>query len=132
MLTDPIADMLTRIRNGGRARKLRVTMPSSRLKHEVARVLKQGGYINDFTVDTEDAKKPQLSVEIRYTQDATPIIDGIERVSRPSLRVYVGATEIPKIRNGLGMAIMSTPRGIVSGEEARDAGVGGEVLAKVW
>ncbi len=131
MLTDPIADMLTRIRNGGRARMLTVSMPGSRIKREIASVLKRHGYISDFST-SGDEKKPELRVQIRYTDENEPIIDGIERVSRPSRRVYVGAGEIPKVRTGLGIAIMSTPRGIVSGEEAREAGTGGEILARVW
>ncbi|MCP4003792.1 MAG: 30S ribosomal protein S8 [bacterium] len=132
MNTDPIADMLTRIRNGGRARILRVSMPSSRVKTDIARVLKQHGYIVDYEVGGQNEKKPELSVEIRYTDEAEPIIEGIERVSRPSRRVYVAADEIPKVRNGIGIAIISTPKGIVAGEEARNAGIGGEVMARVW
>ncbi len=131
MLTDPIADLLTRIRNGGRARLVRVSLPGSRLKAEIARVLKEQGFISDFSGDG-DAKKPTLSVEIRYNAENAPIIEGIERVSRPSRRVYVGWDEIPQVRNGLGIAILSTPRGILTDTQAREAHVGGEILAQVW
>jgi small subunit ribosomal protein S8 len=131
MLTDPISDMLTRIRNAGRARLSRVSMPSSRMKREIARVLKQEGFIRDFSV-TSDEKKPVLTLDVEYGRHSQPMIEGLERVSRPSRRVYVGAKEIPRIRNGLGVAILSTPRGILTDKEAREARVGGEVLAKVW
>lgn len=130
-MTDPIADMLTRIRNGGRARLTRVSIPGSRVKTEIARVLKERGFIADFA-EEGDSKKPSLSVEIRYTSYNTPIIEGIERVSRPSRRVYVASRDIPEVRNGLGVAILSTPRGILTDEQAREAGVGGEILARVW
>ncbi len=131
MTSDPIADMLTRIRNGGRARLLRVRIPKSRQKMEIARVLHAHGFIAGYREDPE-AAKPTLSVEIRYGSDDRPIIEGMERISRPGRRVYVAAKKIPQIRSGLGIAILSTPRGILTDTEARDAGVGGELLAKVW
>lgn len=131
MLTDPIADMITRIRNGGQARLKRVEIPESRLKREVARVLQEQGYISNFSSDG-DPKKPMLTVEVRYNEGSEPMIQGIQRVSRPSRRVYVGWQEIPKVRNGLGIAILSTPRGILTDEQAREAHVGGEILAEVW
>jgi len=131
VIHDPIADMLTRIRNGGRARLLRVKMPKSKLKVEVARALRQRGYIAGYSDDPE-AAKPTLCVEIRYGDDDRPVIEGIQRISSPGRRVYVRANRIPQIRSGLGMAILSTPRGIMTDTEARDAGVGGELLAKVW
>ncbi len=131
MLTDPIADLLTRIRNGGGARLLRVTLPESRMKREVARVLQEHGYITGFKSDG-DAKKPNLSIDIRYGAQGRPIIEGLVRVSKPGCRVYVGSRDIPTVRNGLGIAILSTPRGILTGEQAREAHVGGEVLAEVW
>ncbi len=130
MLTDPIADMITRIRNGGQARLKRVEIPESRLKREVARVLQEQGYISNFSSDG-DPKKPMLTVEVRYNAGSEPMIQGIQRVSRPSRRVYVGWQEIPKVRNGLGIAILSTPRGILTDEQAREAHVGGEILAEV-
>ncbi|MEE9281877.1 MAG: 30S ribosomal protein S8 [Myxococcota bacterium] len=131
MLTDPIADMLTRIRNGGGARLVRVSVPKSRVKEEIARVLAEQGFISGFSSEG-DLKKPSLSVEIRYNAQNAPMIEGIERVSRPSRRVYVGWQDIPKVRNGLGIAILSTPRGILTDEQAREAHVGGEVLARIW
>jgi small subunit ribosomal protein S8 len=131
MLSDPIADMLTRIRNGGRARLARVSMPESRLKRDIARVLKESGFIADYASDN-DPKKPVLTVELGYVEPSVPSIERIERVSRPGRRVYVGWREIPTVRYGLGLAILSTPRGILSDRDARDAQVGGEVLARVW
>jgi small subunit ribosomal protein S8 len=131
MLTDPIADMLTRIRNGGHARLAKVLMPNSLLKHEIARVLHESGYIAGYG-NVEGAEKPTLSIEIRYGDDDQPIIEGVERVSRPGRRVYVGAKKIPHIRTGLGIAILSTPRGVLTDAQAREAGIGGEILAKVW
>ena len=130
-VTDPIADMLTRIRNGGRARLDKVSMPKSELKTEIARVLHESGYIAGFG-DEADAEKPTLSVKIRYGADDQPIIEGIQRISRPGRRVYVGAKKIPQIRSGLGIAILSTPRGVLTDVQARNEGVGGELLAKVW
>jgi small subunit ribosomal protein S8 len=131
MLTDPIADTLTRIRNAGRARLTRVSMPESRIRREIARVLKDRGYILDFSSD-DDPKKPTLTVDLRYSQTNEPMIERIERVSKPSRRVYVAAREVPRVRNGLGVAILSTPKGVMSDQEAREAHVGGEVLARVW
>ena len=134
MLSDPIADFLTRIRNGGTARRVRVSLPESRLRREIARVLKENGYIEDYSTDG-DAKKPVLTVELRYhtgRRAGTPMIGAIERVSRPGRRVYVGCEELPKVRNGLGIGIISTPRGILTDQEAREARVGGEYLARVW
>jgi len=131
MLTDPIADMLTRIRNAGRARMSKVTLPKSQLLSEIARVLHETGYISGFG-DVSEAEKPTLQVEIRYGEDDQPIIEGIERISRPGRRVYVGAKKIPQIRSGLGIAILSTPRGVLTDAQAREANTGGELLAKVW
>jgi len=131
MQTDPIADMLTRIRNGGRARMSKVALPNSRLLSEIARVLHETGYIAGYG-DVAGAEKPTLQVEIRYGDDDLPIIEGIERISRPGRRVYVGAKKIPQIRSGLGIAILSTPRGVLTDTQAREAGIGGELLAKVW
>jgi small subunit ribosomal protein S8 len=131
MLTDPIADMFTRIRNGGRARLVRVTLPESRMKRELARVLQEHGYIGSFESDGH-AKKPNLSIDIRYNRRGQPMIEGLIRVSKPSCRVYVGSRDIPTVRNGLGIAILSTPKGILTDAEAREAHVGGEVLAEVW
>ena len=131
MLTDPISDMLTRIRNGGRANKRSVEIPESRTKRSIARLLHECGYIESFE-SGERAGKPTLVVNIRYADHLVPIIEGIERVSRPSRRVYVSAREIPTVRNGLGVAILSTPKGIMTDKQAREANVGGEYLARVW
>ena len=131
MLTDPLADMLTRIRNAGRARLARVSMPESRLKREVARVLHETRFISGYSSDG-DSKKPTLTVEIRYNRSSGPMIEEIQRVSRPGRRVYVKANQVPKVRNGLGLAILSTPRGILTDDQAREAHIGGEILAEVW
>jgi len=130
MLTDPIADMLTRIRNGGLARKAAVTVPYSRHKEAVARVLRDEGYLEGVAVT--DEARPQLQVTLRYDASQRHVITGIQRVSRPSLRVYVGAKEIPAVRRGLGVSIVSTPKGLLSDREARRQGVGGEIICKVW
>jgi small subunit ribosomal protein S8 len=131
VLTDPIADMLTRIRNGGMAGKTRVDIPGSRIKREIARVLRDSGFIDSYETGERDGK-PVITVDLRYNEEAEPMIGGLERVSRPGRRVYVGAREVPSVRNGLGVAILSTPRGIMTDIQARDAHVGGEVLARVW
>ena len=131
MINDPIADMLTRIRNGGRARLMRVKIPKSKIKVELARVLRERGYIAGYS-DDPDAAKPTLCVEIRYGDDARPVIEGIQRISSPGRRVYVGWKEVPRVRNGTGIAILSTNRGILTDDQAREAHVGGEVLARIW
>jgi small subunit ribosomal protein S8 len=130
MVTDPIADMLTRIRNAGQARHRRVDMPVSKLKTEIARLLKDRHYIHDFKV-LEDGKHGTLRLYLKFYQEK-PVIRELKRVSRPGLRTYVGVSEIPKVRNGLGMAILSTSRGIMNDSEARAAKVGGELIALVW
>jgi len=132
-MTDPIADMLTRIRNGIQAHHDRVEMPTSKLKVEVARILKSEGFISNYKVVSEDGK-PQgsLRVYLKYSDDGEPVIHGIERVSRPGRRVYRGKEEIPKVLGGLGLAIVSTSKGVLSGTEAARTGVGGEVLCQVW
>lgn len=126
---DPISDMLTRIRNAQRASKAAVAMPASKLKVAVAQVLKEEGYIEDFAVAGE-AKKPVLDIQLKYYA-GRPVIERIERVSRPGLRVYKGTTEIPKVMNGLGVAILSTSRGVMTDRKARAAGIGGELLCIV-
>ena len=131
MMTDPVSDMLTRIRNGGRARLRAVSLPESRLKREIARLLHSRGYILGFE-SGGDPKRPELTIEIRYNNRSLPIIEGLERVSRPGRRVYVGADDVPQVRNGLGMAILSTPKGILADDQARAERVGGEVLARIW
>ena len=120
MMTDPLADMLTRIRNAGQAGHANTVCPASKVKLAVARVL------------AEEGRFPQLRLEVRYRDDGRPMIDGLRRVSRPSCRVYVGANKIPKVRNGLGSAVLSTPKGVLSDRAARAEAVGGELLCEVW
>ena len=129
-VTDPIADMLTRVRNGIHARHPRVDMPSSKLKVEVARILKEEGYISNFKVG-EEGKKKVLKIFLRYGSDGANAIASIDRISKPGRRVYVGTKEVPRILGGLGVSIMTTPRGVMTGKAARKAGVGGEVLCSV-
>lgn len=130
-LTDPIADMLTRIRNGIQARHGRVDLPSAKVKIEIARILKEEGYISNYKVATE-GKKKVLKVFLRYGDDGRSAITGLARVSRPGRRVYVGAREIPKVQGGLGINILTTPHGVMTGKGARQVGVGGEVLCSVF
>jgi len=130
MLTDPIADMLTRIRNAAGARQRRVDMPVSKLKTEVARILKESHFIHDFKV-LDDGRHGVLRVYLRY-YEGRPVIRSLQRVSRPGRRVYRGTRDLPRVRSGLGMAIVSTPRGVMSDKQARAQNVGGEVMAIVW
>ena len=129
MMTDPIADLLTRIRNGQAANKVEVSMPSSRLKCAVATVLKNEGYITDFSTADEDGK-PVLTITLKY-YEGRPVIEMIQRSSRPGLRLYKGKDDLPSIQNGLGVAIISTSKGVMSDRQARAAGEGGEVLCVV-
>lgn len=131
MMTDPIADMLTRVRNGGQARHRRVDMPVSKLKVEIARLLKDNHYIHDFKVLEGGDKHDVLRLYLKYYQEK-PVIREIKRISRPGLRKYVPVKEIPRVRNGLGIAILSTSKGVMTDREARDAKVGGELLAEIW
>ena len=131
MTTDPIADFLTRIRNGARARHSRVDMPSSKLKIEIARILKDEGYIVNFKVVEEKGKKA-LRVFLRYTPERRSVITDLKRVSRPGSRRYVGKFGIRQVVGGMGIAIVSTPRGLMTGQAARKEGVGGELLCEVW
>jgi small subunit ribosomal protein S8 len=129
-VTDPIADFLARVRNGVRAQKPEVLIPYSKIKAEIARIFKEEGYISDYSVDTSGAY-PRIKV-INKLVDRSSAIAGLRRVSRPGLRRYVGADEIPRVLGGMGVAILSTSRGILSGREARKQKVGGELLAYVW
>jgi small subunit ribosomal protein S8 len=129
-VTDPIADFLARVRNGTRAQQPEVLVPYSKIKAEIARVLKEEGYISDYSVDTS-AAHPQMKV-VNKLVDRSSAIAGLRRISRPGLRRYVGADEIPRVLGGMGLAILSTSRGILSGREARKQKVGGELLAYVW
>jgi len=128
-MTDPIADFLTRIRNGQRSGKTEVTMPGSRIKLALAKVLKDEGYLEDFAV-ANDGAKATLTVRLKYFQ-GRPVIDRLERISRPGLRVYRGKDELPKVLGGMGVAIVSTSRGVMTDREARAAGHGGEILCIV-
>ena len=131
MMTDPIADMLNRISNGLLARHKQVTLPSSKIKVAVARILKEEGYIKNYQV-TRDEPQPSLRIVLKYDDDRQPIISKIRRVSKPGRRMYVGRDDIPWVLNGMGVAILSTPRGIITGQQARRLKVGGEVLCYVW
>jgi small subunit ribosomal protein S8 len=133
-MTDPIADFLTRIRNAINASHETVDIPASRLKKEMARVLKEQGYIDGFIVETPNAEHPGeiIQVDLKYSDDRRSAISGIRRVSRPGQRTYVGSGDIPKVQGGLGTAIVSTSKGVMTGHDARKAGVGGEVVAYVW
>lgn len=129
MMTDPIADLLTRIRNGQRAGKVSVSMPASKLKQSIARVLQEEGYITGFAVQDEGGK-PVMSVELKY-YDGQPVIDTLKRISRPGLRIYKANDELPRVQGGLGVAIVSTSKGVMTDRAARAAGEGGEVLCYV-
>ena len=130
MMTDPIADMLTRLRNAGQARHRRVDMPVSKLKIEIARLLKENYYIHDYKV-LDDGRHQVLRLYLKYYQEK-PVIRELQRVSKPGLRKYVTVPEIPRVRNGLGMAILSTSKGVMNDQQARTEKVGGELLAVVW
>jgi small subunit ribosomal protein S8 len=131
MLTDPIADFLTRIRNALQAQHEDVEIPSSRLKREMARILKEQGYIADFSEEDGRVGKV-LRLRLRYTEDRSPVISGMQRVSRPGRRRYVPNADVPKVLGGMGTTIVSTSTGVMTGHEARQKGVGGEVVAHVW
>lgn len=130
-MTDPISDMLARIRNAGQARHPSLKCPSSKLKLAVARVLAEAGYLDSVSVEPVEGR-PTLSIRLRYGADGRSVIDGLRRVSRPSRRVYVAADEIPRVRSGLGTAVISTNKGVISDAAAREQRVGGEVLCEVW
>jgi small subunit ribosomal protein S8 len=129
-MSDPIADMFTRIRNAQRVDKETVAMPSSRLKVAIATVLKDEGYIDGYQVKNEATGKPELELQLKYYA-GRPVIERLERVSRPGLRVYKGRNSLPQVLNGLGVAIVTTPRGVMTDRRARQAGIGGEVIGYV-
>jgi small subunit ribosomal protein S8 len=129
-VTDPIADLLARVRNGVRAQKMDILVPYSKTKAEIVRILKEEGYISDYAVDTS-AAHPRIKITNKLV-DKSSAITGLRRVSRPGLRRYVGADEIPRVLGGMGVAILSTSRGVLSGREAKKQKVGGELLAYVW
>ena len=133
MMTDPIADMLTRLRNANTAFHDEVFMPSSKLKEALARILEREGYIAGWDVSKDETKPGnQLKIELKYTPDRKRTISGLRRVSKPGLRVYSGSQEVPRVLGGMGISILSTPQGIVSGREAKKQNIGGELLAIVW
>jgi small subunit ribosomal protein S8 len=131
MMTDPISDMLTRIRNAGMARHAQTACASSRQKLAIARVLEAEGFLGAVRVEPLDGRA-QLVMTVRYDEDGNPLIDGIKRVSKPGRRVYVSVDDIPKVRNGLGISVISTSKGILSDRNARESSVGGEVVCEVW
>ena len=136
-MTDPVADFLTRLRNGAQAQHHEVAIPSSKLKRELARILKEQGYIDAYQIDPPGVGKntspsEQITVILKYTDDRRSAISGLKRVSRPGRRTYVDAKHIPKVLGGMGTSIVSTSHGVMTGHDARAAGVGGEVLAQVW
>jgi len=130
VITDPIADMLTRIRNALVARHPQVTVPASRMKLEIAKILKAEGFIGDYQV--EKATPQMIRIHLRYGERKEGIITGLRRISRPGLRIYARRAELPRVRGGLGLAILSTSKGVMSDREARRAGIGGEVLCFIW
>ena len=131
-MTDPVADMLTRIRNACGSKHRRVDVPASKLKVEIARILKENNYISDYRLVETDEGRQLLRLILKYAQGGQPVIRELRKVSTPGLRKYVGVTEIPRVRNGLGMAILSTSRGLMSDRQARQSRTGGELLALVW
>ena len=131
VMTDPIADMLTRIRNANNAKHATVTVPSSNIKKAIAGILLEEGYIKNFKY-IEDDKQGMLEIELKYGEDESKVISGIKRISKPGLRIYVSKEDVPKVLNGLGIAIISTSKGIMTDKEARKNNVGGEVVCYVW
>ena len=130
-MTDPIADMLTRIRNAVSSKHDSVQMPSSKIKVAIAQVLKEEGFIRDYQINA-DGSRNMLKIELSYTGRKEPVLSGIKRVSKPGLRIYVQKREIPRVLGGLGVAILSTPEGVMTGQHARQKSIGGEVLCYVW
>ncbi|MBR3227439.1 MAG: 30S ribosomal protein S8 [Erysipelotrichaceae bacterium] len=131
-MTDPIADMLTRIRNGLHAGHEEVVIPASKMKVEIARILKAEGYIDNYKVEGEAAKEKTITIELKYSPDGQRVITGLKRISKPGLKVYAKANAIPRVLNGLGIAIISTSKGLMTDRDARKAQLGGEVVAYVW
>lgn len=131
-MTDPIADMLTRIKNGLGVGKDTVVIPASKMKVEIAKILKAEGYINNYKVEGEAAKDKTISIELKYGPEGQKVISGLKRISKPGLKVYAKADALPRVLNGLGVAIISTSKGLMADRDARKAGLGGEVVAYVW
>ncbi len=133
-MSDPIADMLTRIRNAQMVRHTGIRVPSSKVKVAIAKILREEGFIEDYRV-TQERPQPQLAIKLKYVgerKERHPVITGLRRVSKPGRRIYTRASEIPWVRSGMGIAILSTPKGVLTGQQARRLGVGGEVLCYVW
>jgi small subunit ribosomal protein S8 len=131
-VTDPVADMLTRVRNANNARLDSVIIPSSKLKTEIAKILYEEGYINSYDVSDDKNINSILKIYLRYNKNKTRVITGIKRISKPGLRVYIEKEKIPKVLGGLGTVIMSTSKGVITGKKARELGVGGEMICKIW
>jgi small subunit ribosomal protein S8 len=131
MMTDPIADMLTRIRNASKAKLEKVDIPSSKLKLEIAKILKDEGFVKNVKM-VKDRRQGVIRVYLKYTDEETPVIQGLRRISRPGCRVYVGNDRIPKVMGGMGTAILSTPKGVQTGRQAKKDNMGGEVLCHIW
>jgi small subunit ribosomal protein S8 len=132
MMTDPIADMLTRIRNASMAQHKTVSMPSSKTKVEIARILKDEGFIRGYDLQDTDKPQPTLRLHLKYDENGRPVIGGLERVSKPGRRIYYGRQDIPWVNSGLGIAIVTTSKGMMTGRDARRSGVGGEIICYVW
>jgi small subunit ribosomal protein S8 len=130
-MTDPIADFLTRIRNASRAKHARVDIPASRIKGEIAKILREQGYVRDVKF-VEDGKQGLLRIYLKYNDDSGPVIEGLQSISKPGRRIYSKKGEIPRVLGGYGLVVLSTSQGILSGHEARQRGVGGEVLCQIW
>jgi small subunit ribosomal protein S8 len=130
-VTDPIADMLTRVRNAVAARHRYVLVPASKLKVAIARIMKEEGFIGGFEL-SRDRPQPAIRIWLKYTEDRQPVLSGLQRVSKPGRRVYAGRRDIPWVQSGMGVAVLSTPRGVMTGRKARKLGVGGEVLCHIW
>ena len=131
-VTDPIADMLTRIRNAVQVRHESLELPDSRMKSSLLKLIAEEGFISSFTASADDSFEKKIEIQLRYYEDKTPVIQGLKRVSKPGLRVYVGKNEVPRYFGGLGVAFMSTSKGVMTGQQARRQGVGGELLFYIW
>jgi small subunit ribosomal protein S8 len=131
-VTDPIADMLTRIRNAVQVRHESLELPASRMKSSLLKLIAEEGFISSFAATDEESAEKKIEIQLRYYEDKTPVIQGLKRVSKPGLRVYVGKNEVPRYFGGLGVAFMSTSKGVMTGQQARRQGVGGELLFYIW
>lgn len=132
IVSDPIADMLTRIRNANMAEKVSVEVPSSKIKIEIAKLLKSEGFVSDYSIIKIDENKSLLGINLKYTADREPVIQGLQRVSKPSCRKYVNGDEVPRVLGGIGIAILSTSKGVITDTEARKQNIGGEILCYIW